>query len=257
MATKKQEDSGIVEVKQVDTKTVTVRIVGTAPLIMNRMSEKARQQLLLGAGKKTAAEKAGQAKHDPLYEFRSAPYRMINEDAPTLLGFPSSAFKAAMETAALETPGAKKTQIGRLISVPWSNVAVYGEPRIICSVTRSADMAKTPDVRTRAILPEWACEVTCTFVTPTITLPTVVTLLANAGVVSGIGDWRQEKGAGSFGSFRIAQDDDAEFARIKQTGGRSVQEAAMEDPIPFDEETKELLSWFNVEVRRRGLKVAA
>jgi hypothetical protein len=28
------------------------------------------------------------------------------------------------------------------------------------------------------------------------------------------------------------------------------------DPVPFDSETDELLSWYDTEVRRRGFKVA-
>jgi len=255
MATKQIGNSVHIEACEQD--TIIVAIVGTSPLIFNRMSEKARQQLLMGAGKKTAAEKAGQAKHNPLAEYRASPYRMRADDAPTLLGFPSSAFKGAMETAALETPGAKKAQVGRLISVSWDNVAIYGVPEIFCSITRSADMAKTPDVRTRAIVPEWAAMLSVSFVTPTLRAPMVLTLLANAGIVSGIGDWRQEKGAGNFGAFRVTNPDDEQFQRIVKSGGRAVQEAALERPRAFDAETAELLEWYGQEVGRRGLKVAA
>jgi len=236
--------------------TATFAIVGTAPLIMNRMAEKARQQLLLGAGKKTAAEKAGNAKHDPIAEYRSSVYRMRDEKSPTILGFPSSAFKAAMETAALETPGAKKAQIGRLVSVPWDNVAIYGEPQVLCSITRSSDMKRTPDVRTRAIIERWALEFTVSFVTPTLRAPMVATLLANAGIVCGIGDWRQEKGAGSFGSFRVTSVDDQEFLEIKNIG-RDAQELALAEPTAFDAETEELLEWAQVETKRRGIKLAS
>ncbi len=35
------------------------------------------------------------------------------------------------------------------------------------------------------------------------------------------------------------------------------QIAAMENPDAYDEDTEELLSWFDVEVRRRGFKIAA
>lgn len=258
MATKKAASKELdqLDITAVKSETTTFVIVGTSPLILNRMSEKAKQQLLMGAAKKTTAEKAGQAKHDPLAEFRASPYRM-RDGAPTLLGFPSSAFKGAMETAALETPGAKKSQIGRLVAVPWDNTPIYGVPQILCSITRSADMNKTPDVRTRAILPRWAAMLKVSFVTPTLRAPMIATLLANAGIVSGIGDWRQEKGAGSFGSFRIADAQDKEFIAIVKEGGIKAQQGALDDPQPFDVETEELLSWYNVEIRRRGIKIAA
>lgn len=255
MATK--QTGNTIQIDACDQDSVKLCILGTSPLIFNRMSEKARQQLLLGAGKKTAAEKAGQAKHDPLAEYRASPYRMRSDDAPTLLGFPSSAFKGAMETAALETPGAKKTQIGRLVSVSWDNVPIYGVPEIFCSITRSADMAKTPDVRTRAIVKEWATTLEVWFVAPALRAPMVMTLMANAGIVAGIGDWRQEKGAGAFGAFRIVNPDDAEFQRIVKFGGRAAQEAALDHPRAFDSETEELLSWYITETDRRGLKRSA
>lgn len=253
----KGKKSETLDIAAVTRQRVTFCIVGTAPLIFNRQSEKVIRQLLLGAGRKTAAEKAGTAKHNPIEEYRLSPYKVIGDDKPTLLGFPTSAFKAAMETAALETPGAKKAQIGRLVSVPWENAPIYGVPQIFCSVTRSADMNKTPDVRTRAILPHWASELSVSFVTPTLAAPMIATLMANAGIICGIGDWRQEKGAGSFGTFRVCNPEDEEFLEIKKTGTRAEQEAALDNPVAFDESTADLLAWFDAEINRRGLRLAA
>ena len=42
-----------------------------------------------------------------------------------------------------------------------------------------------------------------------------------------------------------------------EVGGRDAQVAAMKEPEAYDEDTEELLSWFDVEVRRRGFKIAA
>lgn len=253
----KKETSTELQIVRIDTETLHVHILGTSPLIMARMSEKAKYELLAGSRRKTAVEKASAMKHDPIEEYRASPYRMPNQSAKSLLGFPSSAFKAAMETAALETPGAKKAQIGRLVSVPWLNTEIYGLPMLFMAVVRSADMNKTPDIRTRAILPEWACRLSVTYVTPQLRAVHVGNLLATAGIVSGIGDWRQEKGAGSFGSFRIVDQDDADWNRIVSSQGRSAQEAAMESPEYYDNETREMMSWYNAERARRGFKVAA
>ena len=141
--------------------------------------------------------------------------------------------------------------------MPWFNVPIYGEPKIFSAVTRSADMNKTPDVRTRAIIPEWASVINISYVAPTITVPMIMTLLTNAGIVSGVGDFRQEKGAGSFGRFKIVDADDAEFLRIVSEGNKEVQESALENPTPFDDETAALLEFFDSEVNRRGLRVVA
>ena len=232
-------------------------ILGTSPLIMNRMSQKVWFELLAPKGKKNAAEKASTMKHDPIQEFRNSPYIMKDENAPTLLAILPTAFKKAMGTAAIDAPGAKKTQIGRLVSVDWDMQPVYGIPRVFMAITRSADMNKTPDVRTRAILPEWACRLSVTFIKPILREQSIANLLAAAGFQSGMGDWRQEKGSGSYGSFKLVSADDKDFVRITKTMGRQAQQEAMDNPVAYNQETEEMLSWFDAEIKRRGFKVAA
>lgn len=165
MAVKAQETE--INVTKINKDIVTCHILGTSPIILNRMSEKVRHELLLPKGRKTAADKAGSLKHDPLSEFRSSPY--TNEDSgPTFLQLLSSMFKKAMMTAALDIPGARKSQIGRLVYVEGDRVDLYGTPQIFLSVTRSADMNRTPDIRSRAILPRWAAIIRIAFVKPII-----------------------------------------------------------------------------------------
>lgn len=257
MATKSTDTSGEVVIVEMARGVMDFCIVGKSPLILNRMAEKARMELLAPKGRKTAADKAGSLKHDPLEEFRASPYTMASASAPTLLAVLPTAFKAAMASAALDLPGAKKAQIGRLVSVEWDKMPLYGIPKLFMAVTRSADINKTPDIRTRAIVPEWACMLRVTFMKPILREQSVVNLLAAAGELSGIGDWRQQKGSGSFGSFRLASADDPEFLRIVEGGGRAAQQQAMDNPEPYDQETSDLMNWFGVEMRRRGFKVAA
>lgn len=233
---------------------VQFAVIGTSPLICNRMSEKAKRDLLFPSGRKTAAERQSNLKHNPIQEFRDSPY--VLPAGPTLLGVMSSAFKGAMKTAALDTPGAKKTQIGRLVYVTGDYVPVYGVPELFMSITRSADISRTPDVRTRAILPRWAALVTIEYAVPLITEKTVANLLSSGGMVSGIGDWRPEKGSGNYGQYRLTNADDPEFLVIVEEGGRSAQQAAIADPEFYDRESEELFSWFNDELSRRGRKAA-
>jgi hypothetical protein len=253
---KKATESSEVYIAKVDRETADFCILGTAPLICNRMSQKARQELLLPKGKKTAAEKAASLKHDPMQEFRASPYLDMNEDGPTRIQVLSSMFKKACMTAALDIPGARKAQIGRLLYVVGDRVSVYGVPELMMSVTRSADMNKTPDVRTRAILRHWAARITVSFVAPIIKLNSVANLLAAGGITAGIGDWRVEKGSGSYGTFEIVADDDPRYLDVVNRGGADVQRAALESPEPYDDETSELLSWYAGEVARRGFKAA-
>ena len=256
MATRKAETSSEIQVIEVVKGQIDFCILGTSPLIMNRMSQKVWHELLAPKGKKNAAEKASSLKHDPIQEFRNSPYIIENKAAPSLLGILPTAFKGAMLTAALDMPGTKRTQMGRLLTVDWDMQPVYGVPKVFMSITRSADMNKTPDVRTRAILPEWACKLTVTFNKPILREQSVANLLAAAGMQSGVGDWRQEKGSGSFGAFKLVSNDDKDFLRIVKTMGRTAQQEALDNPIAYNAETEEMLAWFDVEIKRRGFKVA-
>jgi hypothetical protein len=232
---------------------VKLRIIGNTPLYFNAMSAKARRDLLIGGSKKTAAQKA-EIKHDPEQEYRNSAYRLPS--GPTLLGVPSPAFKGAMATAALETPGAKKTQVNRLIFVPAEKVPVWGLPTLKMDVVRNSDINRTPDIRTRAFLPEWCAEIEVAYVVPQLSTLAVVTLLANAGVVVGVGDFRQEKGKGSYGTFSVYgsdMDDDAQAAWDRITRyGRAEQQVAMDDPQAADDETRELLALLRQERLRRA-----
>lgn len=255
MATKK-DAAETISVLEINRETVDFHILGKTPLIMNSMSEKARMEILLPSKKKNTAEKESTLKHEPLIEYRNSVYR-TSDDSPAALGILPTAFKGAIGSAALDTPGATKTQILRLIYVEGAMIDVFGIPALFMAVTRSADIKKTPDVRTRAILAEWACTLSITYPVPVLKKQAVVNLLAAAGFLSGVGDWRQSKGSGNYGAFSIVAPDDPNYVRIKKTQGRKAQLAALESPSPHDAETAKLLSWYSAETKRRGFEVAA
>lgn len=246
-----------IDILTVDHGQLDFCILGTTPIILNRMSEKALRELLMPKGKKTAADKASSLKHDPMAEFKASPYTDPDESAATLLQHLSSAFKGALKSAALDLPGANKSQIGRLTWVNGERVSIYGVPQMLMSVTRSADMSRTPDVRTRAIVPKWACRVSVSFVQPLLREQAVANLLASAGITQGVGDWRPGKGSGTYGQFTLVSQDDPAFLHVIEHGGRKAQESAMESPAFYDRETEELYEWFQVESKRRGFKAVA
>jgi len=247
-----KEKNLTIEISPVDQQSVTVSVVGVTPLLMNRLSEKARHGLILPP-RKSSGKKPSGLKHDPIEEFQASPYRLRGDDAPTLLAGLSTWFKGAMRTAALDTEDTSKAEIGRLAYVEGDYIPIYGVPKLHMAIVRQAGINKTPDVRTRAILPKWAAQFTVTFISPKLNAHSVMNLIGRGGVCSGVGDWRPEKG-GRFGQFRIANPDDAELQAILASGGKEAQEAAMASPAPYDDEVAELLSWFEVEVKRMGLK---
>ena len=231
---------------------VTLKMIGTTPLYFNAMSLKVKQTLTIGGGKKTAAQKK-ELKHNPEQEFRDSIYRAAGGE--TLLCFPAPGVKGAMATAALETPGVTKTSVQRLIFLPEQRIKVWGKPYLKMDVVRSADINKTPDIRTRAFLPRWCAEVDIAFVMPTLSVHSIVSLLSNAGVIVGIGDFRQEKGRGGYGTFAVAGEDPGEWAdywREVTAEGRDVQAAAMESPECADADTEELMALLNEERARRA-----
>jgi hypothetical protein len=225
-------------------------LLGTSPLIMHRFSKKAREELLLPRGELNRAEKAEHLKHDPMAEFRESIYRNRNANEPTFIHFPSGAFGKAMASTALDIPGATKAQMARLTNVVSTQVNLYGVPQLYMSMVRNSDIGHTPDIRTRAIFPEWCCGLTAEFVATLIKEGQCGNLLSAAGRIRGIGDWRPEKG-GMHGMFRLVDADDPELKRIMKEGGREAQMAAFANPQYYDYETEELMLWFIEECKRR------
>lgn len=247
-----KKQTGILEAIEIAPLTVgrmNVWLKGITPMICNRMAGKAKRTLLLGGGKKTKAEKEQSLKHDPLAEFADSMTKR-SDAGPTRLLFPAPAVKGAMAVAALETKGTNKTQIGRLVWIQGYNLNLYGVPQLHMSVVRSADMNRTPDVRTRAIIAEWCIPVTVCFVKPQLTETAICQLLSNGGIIIGIGDFRQEKGKGNFGQFQISTE--AECKDIVKTGGMKAQDAALKTVTCYDDESQELLSWWDTQVTASG-----
>ena len=241
-----------IEVEPLRVGSMTVWLKGRTPLICNRLAGKAMRELLLPKGRKTKAEKEQQLKHDPLNEFRNSMSVRHGNKGATRLVFPSPAIKGAMATAALETKGTNKTQIGRLVWVENQTCDLYGVPEMFMAAVRSADMNKTPDIRTRAILAEWCIPAEIRFVKPQMSEETIAQLLSNGGIIVGIGDFRQEKGKGNYGQFEVATK--AECKSIIASGGMKAQTASIKKPVCYDSDTEELLAWFTTTVDQRGKK---
>lgn len=239
------------EIVRVNKGILTCCLLGTTPIILNRMSQKVMGELLMPR-KKTAADKAQNLKHNPYREFMDSPYIDADEDGPTLIQHLSSAVKGSMMGAAMDVPGSSKAQIGRLCWVEGERIPIYGVPQMMMSVTRSADMNRTPDVRTRCVVPKWATVVRISFVKPMLNETAIVNLLVSGGISQGIGDWRTGKGKGTYGSFSIVDADDEEYLHILKTGRRKVQKIAMEHPECYDRETQDLFAWYQEELVKRG-----
>jgi hypothetical protein len=229
---------------------VTFHIIGTRPLIMNRYQQKAWRELLFPSEEKNRAERAQTLKHNPIEEFRGSVYRNRSNKEAALIHLPNGALHGALASAALDMPGAKKAQMERLTRVTDVTVNLFGNPMLFMAMVRNSGMNRTPDVRTRAIFPEWAASVTVAFSRTNLTERTVGNLFSGAGMIVGIGDWRPQKG-GPYGTWKICDPTDKDYRRIVKTQGRVAQAKALEKPDCYDFDTEQLYTWFTEEVIRR------
>jgi hypothetical protein len=245
-----------IEIDQLSQGSLTVCIVGISPMYYHSMSEHARQTLLLpeATSRKSKADRAKAYKHDPMREFRDSMYYSYLGMGPTHLAAPTTMIKAAMMSAAIRMPNVTKTEIAQLVWVKGSQMPVWGVPRLKMDMVRSADMNRTPDIRTRAFVTEWAAQLTIQFLQPNLTATSVINLLAAAGLLCGIGDFRQEKGKGSFGQFRVCDPTDEDFLRLQAEAGKDAQIDAIANPVCDDIETEKLLLWYDAQVGILGEK---
>ena len=231
--------AGTVAVKPISVARLVCHVVGVAGLYHHRMSLKATNTLLVGGRKKTATEKR-EVKHHPRDEFRDSMHLGGRSPGP-LVQFPGSGFKRALRTAAIESEGITGAAVDRLIWVEDEMVGIHGIPFLRMDVVRSADMNKTPDVRTRAFMPEWAASFTISYCR--LSIGDVNTLLQNAGHIVGIGDFRQEKGRGSYGRFMVAGKD--AFDARMTTHEEQVAAVEAADPDAGHGDTMELLRHYD------------
>ena len=230
---------------------VRMFVLGKSPLVMNRLPKKAREELLWPRIKLNRAERATTLKHDPVAEFNDSIYRCRDDKAPTLIHLPNGSFKKAMANAALRIPGATKTEVGQLVKVIDNTVHLYGKPFLYMAPVREGGMTKTPNIRTRAMFPEWCTEITVQYIRKLVREQDIINLMTWAGEICGVGDGRTEKGTFNYGSWELVAHNDKRWLDIAKRGGRPVQVAAMKNPECADIDTEELFAWYQNEFKRR------
>jgi len=249
------------EVMQLEEGRLNVFILGVTPLIYNRLHGKRPQPGVLNSPSEILyplpknQRDLTALKHDPVKEFRMSVHKAATGNGSTRLAMPAAAFKGALCGVSVDLAGVTKAGMGRHSWVEGMWIEIFGVPQILMSDVRLQDIPKTPDVRTRAIMPEWACRLSIRYASPMLNEKRVINTLAAAGVLQGVGDWRVEKGKGSYGQFELVSEDNIAFRRIVKNGGRVAQDAAMKDPVAFDARTEDELNCFFAEVVRRGQHV--
>ena len=197
-----------VSITKIGTETLRVPILGTAPLIVHKFSEKAKRQMLDAMqGRKTPKQPK-----DPDADYDSALY--LHDDGG--FGFPVIAFKAATVGAArFYGKAVPMTALRQFVfmDAEFSKVAgqklarIIGEPRMREDVVR-VGMGGS-DLRYRPEFTEWQTSLEVTYVSSMLTRESVLSLIEAGGMGVGVGEWRPEKN-GDFGTYQIDSTRDVE-----------------------------------------------
>ena len=198
-----------IQIASIQAETLRIPIVGTAPLIVHRFSEKAKRAMLDAM----QGRKPPKQPKDPQADYEGAFYRF--KDPDTGYGFPVIAFKAAIvEASRFYDKSVSKVLLRQVVFVSGEMgvdgvplVRITGEPRMREDVVR-VGMGGT-DLRYRPEFLEWKTWLTLTYVKSCLDRGSVLSLLDAAGMGVGIGEWRPER-QGAHGTFRIDQDREVE-----------------------------------------------
>lgn len=222
MATR-AKTSEVTELKKINRRLLTVRLVGISPLIQHRWSEKAKGMMRAKQqeGKKTKVRDL----RDPEAEAIEAGYYCDKEKK--VPGVLAVAIKAAIISAAHNDLGMPKTLVrkalfiypmGREVVIPLEKVSgkgpakrevgteflPVGKDRAVS--TFEEDMVRvgqgSADLRYRPYFYDWAVTTRWEVDADLLKVDDLLTLLDRAGFGVGIHEWRPEKG-GEYGRFRI------------------------------------------------------
>lgn len=190
-----KKDEGVAVIAPANIVRTTIRIKGTAPLVQNKFSKKARDQMM-AAMATPKAEKKGKASRPPRnYEadFEQCQHKTV----AGWNGIPCPAFRAAMIDACRTTGTVMTRAKMSVFVIPDGFDADDGTPlvRIVAKAPERTDSLVrndngAADVRIRAMWREWEAAVTLEFDADMITLESVANLLDRAGRQVGVGEGR-------------------------------------------------------------------
>jgi hypothetical protein len=214
MATKKTE---VIEIRPIEIKKVTVRVVGDTPLIMHAWSEKAKRMMLeaqmgIAKGKKKEVKNPADDFILSMYWLTPMPEDGTMESFEEAIangarfGFPVTAFKQAAISAAYRMGWAKDKMSMRGAFYIDSDENGMIEIRSDTPEMRE-DMVKvgmgTADIRYRGEFKNWYADLTISYnANGQYSLENIVNIINAGGYVCGVGEWRPERD-GQNGMFHV------------------------------------------------------
>lgn len=217
MATKKAA-AEVIEIRPIEIKKVTIRIVGDTPLIMHAWSEKAKCMMLeaqmgIAKGKKKEAKNPADDFIRSMYWLTPMPEDGTMESFEEAVangarfGFPVTAFKQAAISAAYRMGWAKDKMSMRgaffIDSDENGMIEIHSD-----TPEMREDMVKvgmgTADIRYRGEFKNWYADLTISYnANGQYSLENIVNIINAGGYVCGVGEWRPERD-GQNGMFHVA-----------------------------------------------------
>ena len=202
--------TAIAQIKAPNILTAVIRIIGTAPLVQNKFSAKARAKMMeTQAAGSTAKSKKTRVARDFDADFQAAMH--ISEDG--WVGLPAPAFRAAM-ISACRLVGFQMTKAKLSVFVKADGLdaddgtplirLIAGEPERHDGMVRNA--TGVADIRVRPMWREWSADVPVQFDGDQFTMDDVVNLLDRAGQQVGIGEGRPDSKSScgmGWGTFEV------------------------------------------------------
>lgn len=194
----------IVGLRRLNRVVYEVPIIGTAPLITNRWSEKARQMML---DKQTTSVRSKKPPKDPVELFEAAKYTLPDGRC----GMPASAFKAAIVHAARLVAGITQVQLKQTIRVlgelddRGEQIVPITYDQVIMREDTPRNASGVADLRYRPQYNGWRAVLPVQIIEGQVDEGSLLALVDAAGV-GGVGEMRPtapKSATGQYGTFEI------------------------------------------------------
>jgi hypothetical protein len=172
--------------------TFKLTLEGDSPLICNRFSEKAKQQML---DKMTKKAKQARPAKNPEAEFKGSLYPIKGG-----YGFPVVAFKSAAVDACSHADGITKVEARGAFHINGEFAKIHGVPTMRQDTVK-VGMGST-DLRYRGEFKKWSTTLEIRYNKNVLSAEQIVNLFNIGGFAIGVGEWRPQRD-GSYGMFHV------------------------------------------------------
>ena len=204
----------VVTVSAPKIRSIKVKLVGTAPYMQARFSQKAMNAMM---DKMTGKTKAGSKKAREARDFEDDYKQAMHISTDGWIGIPASSLRAAL-ISACRLVGFQMTRAKLSVFVPAEGFdkvdgsplfRIYGDPERNEAPVRNA--TGVFDIRIRPLWRTWYAEPIIQFDEDQFSLEDMLNLLRRAGLQVGLGEGRPDSRSSAglgFGTFEVQEADD-------------------------------------------------